>query len=84
MTEFVYPGDSIGESADLDTEIERRIVTTWTSGKGYSFTFYDRRDARLFLKKRLLTVEMVEAELYGCATWTSRSQDFGNLGIGYH
>ena len=63
MNEFVCPGDAIGESADLDNEIERRIDATWASGRGYSFTFYDRRNARLFFKNRLLTVEMVEAKL---------------------
>ena len=84
MTEFVYLGDAIGESADLDTEIERRIDAIWAGVRGCSFTFYGRRNARLFLKNRLLTVEMLEAEIYGCATWTSRSQDFGNLRIAYH
>ena len=84
MTEFVYPGDTIGESADLDTTIERRIDATWASGRRYSFTFYDRRNARLFLKNSLLTAEMVDAGLYGCATCTSRSEDFDNLCTAYH
>ena len=33
MTEFVYHGDAVGESADLDTEIEHRIDATWASGR---------------------------------------------------
>ena len=75
----MYLGDAIGESADLDTEIELRVDATWANVRGYSFIFYGRRNARLFLMIRLFKVEKVEAELYGCATWTSRNQDFGSL-----
>ena len=75
----MYLGNGIGESANNGTKIERRIDATWASVRGYSFTFYCRRNARLFLTIRLIKVEKVEAELYVCATWTSRNQDFGSL-----
>ena len=75
----MYLGNAIGESANNGTEIERRIDATWASVRGYSFTSYGRRNARLFLMIRLFKVEKVEAELYGCATWTSRNQDLGSL-----
>ena len=40
--EFVYLGDAISESADLDIEIKRRIVAAWGSVRKYSFQLYDR------------------------------------------
>ena len=60
----MHLGDAIGESADLDTEIELRIDATWANARGYSLIFYGRRNARLFLMIRLFKVEKVEAELY--------------------
>ena len=35
-TKFVHLGGAISESADLDTEIERRIGAAWASAKKYS------------------------------------------------
>ena len=72
-TEFVYLGGAISESADLDIEIKRRIGAAWASVRKYSSQLYDRRNARLSLKIRLLKAEVMEAMLYGCATWTMRS-----------
>ena len=69
-TEFVYLGDAISESADLDIEIKRRIGAAWASVRKYSSQLYDRRNARLSLKIRLFKAEVMEAMLYGCATWT--------------
>ena len=78
-TEFGYFGDAIGESADLDIEIKRRIGAAWASVRKYSSQLYDRRNARLSLKIRLFKAEVMEAMLYGCATRTMRSQDFSSL-----
>ena len=75
-TESVYLGGAINESADLDTEIKRRIGTAWASVRKYSSQLYDRRNARLSLKIRLFKAEVMEAMLCGCATWTLRSQNF--------
>ena len=52
-TECLYLGGAISESADLDTEIKRRIGAAWASVRKYSFQLYDRRNARLSLKIRL-------------------------------
>ena len=71
-TEFVYLGGAISESADLDIEIKRRIGAAWASVRKYSSQLYDRRNARLSLKIRLFKAEVMEAMLYGCATWTMR------------
>ena len=43
-----------------------------------------RRNARLSLKIRLFKAEVMEAMLYGCATWTMRSQDFSSLRTAHH
>ena len=83
-TEFVYLGGAISESADLDIEIKRRIGAAWASVTKYSSQLYDRRNARLSLKIRLFKAEVMEAMLYGCATWTMRSQDFSSLRTAHH
>ena len=82
--EFVYLGGAISESADLDIEIKRRIGAAWASVRKYSSQLYDRRNARLSLKIRLFKAEVMEAMLYGCATWTMRSQDFSSLRTAHH
>ena len=69
-TEFVYLGGAISEIADLDIEIKRRIGAAWASVRKYSSQLYDQRNARLSLKIRLFKAEVMEAKLYGCATWT--------------
>ncbi|CAM9795254.1 unnamed protein product, partial [Sphacelaria rigidula] len=40
--------------------------------------------AELSLKVRLLEAEEMEALLYGCATWTLRSEDFDSLRTVHH
>ena len=82
-TEFVYLGGAISESADLDIEIKRRKGAAWASVTKYSSHLYDRRNARLSLKIRLFKAEVMKAMLYGCATWTMRSQDFSSLGTAH-
>ena len=83
-TEFVYLGGAISESADLDTEIKRRIGAAWISVRKYSSQLYDQRNARLSLKIRLFKAEVMEAILCGCATWTMRAQDFSSLRTAHH
>ena len=83
-TEFVYLGGAISESADLDTESTRRIGTAWVSSRRYSSQLYGRRNALLSLKIRLFKVEEADAMLYGCATWTTRSQNFSSLRTAHH
>ena len=80
----MYLGGAISESADFDTEIKRRIGAAWASVRRYSSQLYDRRNARLSLKIRLFETEIVEAMLYGCATWTMRSQDFSRLRVAHY
>ena len=60
------------------------IGAAWASVRKYSSQLYDRRNARLSLKIRLFKAEVMEAMLYGCATWTMRSQDFSSLRTAHH
>ena len=83
-TDFVYLGGVISESAELDIEIKRRIGAAWASVRKYSSQLYDRRNARLSLKIRLLKAGVMEATLYECATWTMRSQGFSSLRTAHH
>ena len=83
-TKFVYLSGAIRESADLDTEIKRRISAAWASVRKYCSQLYDQRNARLSLKIRLFKAEVVEAMLHGCATWTMRSQDLSSLRTAHH
>ena len=83
-TEFVYLGGAISESSDLDIEIKHRIGAAWASVRKYSSQLYDRQNARLSLKIRLFKADVMEAMLYGCATWTMRSQDFSSLRTAHH
>ena len=83
-TEFVYLDGAISESADLDTEIKRRIGAALASVRKYRSQLYDRRNDRLSLKIRLFKADVMEAMLYGCATWTMRSRDFSSLRTAHH
>ena len=78
-TEFVYLGGAISESVDLDTDIKHPIGVAWASVRRYSSQMYNPRNARLSLKIRLFKAEVVEAMLYGCTTWTMRSQDSSSV-----
>ena len=83
-TEFVYLSGDISESVNLDTEIKRCIGAAWASVKRSSAQFYDRRNTWLSLKTRLFKAEVVEAMLYGVATWTMRSRSFFSLRTDHH
>ena len=63
--------------------LPRSKVDTEESPGKYSSQLYDRRNARLLLKIRLFKAEEMEAMLYGCATWSMRSQDFSSLRIAH-
>ena len=80
----MYLCSVISESVDLDTEIKRRIGAAWVSVTNYSSQLYDRRNARLYLNIRLFKAEVLEAMLYGYATWTMRSQNFNSLHTAHH
>ena len=70
-TSFAYLGGTVTETPELSDEIERRTRAGWMSFKRYKRELYDRPKASLPpLKARMVRSEVVEALLYGCATWT--------------
>ena len=59
------------EAPSLSDETDRRIRAGWMSFKRYTRELCDRPKASLLpLKARVVRSEVVEALLYGCATWT--------------
>ena len=81
----MYLGVAISESAVRDTEIKLHISVAWMLVRNYSSQVYDRVKALLSLKIRLFKAGVVvEAILYGCATWTIRTRDFGSLCTAHH
>ena len=84
-TEFVY-STLVVLSARARTSTPRLSVALAPLGRmsEYNSQLYDRRNAQLLLKIRLFKAEVVEAMLYGCATWTMRSQDFDSLRTAHH
>ena len=70
---FTYLGGTVSETPNLSDEIDRRIRAGWMGFKRYKWELYDRPKASLPpLQARMLRSEVVEALLYGCATWTPR------------
>ena len=60
------------ESPNLFDEIDRWIRAGRMSFKRYKRELYDRSKVSLLpLKARMVKSEVVEARLYGCATWIS-------------
>ena len=80
---FLCLGGAISVDAKMSIEINRRI-SAWVRIRKYSSQVYDRPNAELSLKVRLLKAEVIEALLYGFATWTLRSEDFDSLRIAHH
>jgi hypothetical protein len=82
--QFLYLGGVIHENADLSFEIERRIRLMWACFKRFGPELYDRTNAPLSLKVRMLKAEVVETLLYGCVTWTLSAQHFAKLRSAHH
>ena len=60
---FVYLGGAISADAKMSIEINRRISAAWARVRKYSSQLYDRPNAELSLKVRLLKAEVIEALL---------------------
>ena len=70
-TSFIYLGGTVTETPNLSDEIDRRICAGWMGFKRYKRELYGRPTASLLpLKTQMVRSEVVEALLYGCATWT--------------
>ena len=66
--ECVYLGGNVNHNADLSIEADRCIRNAWCSFRKYTLELYDRPNAPLELKIRMLRAEVLETMLYGCAT----------------
>ena len=70
-TSFNYLGGTVTETPNLSDEIDRSIRAGWMSFRYYTRELYDRLKTSLpNLEARIVKSNLVEALLYGCATWT--------------
>ena len=70
---------------NLSDEIDRRIHAGWMGFKRYKRELYDRlKPSLLPLKARMVRSEVVEALLYGCATWTPLIDHYVKLRTTHH
>ena len=70
-TSFAYLEGTVTETPNLSDEINRRIYAGWMGSKRCTRELYDRPKASLLsLRYGMVGSEVVEALLYGCATWT--------------
>ena len=69
------------ETPNLSDEIDRRIRAGWMGFKRYTRELYDRPKASLLpLKAQMVRSDVVvEALLYGCATWAPLKGDYTKL-----
>ena len=78
--QFVYLGGLITEDADITRDISRRTKIAWGCFREFSTELFDRPNAPLRLKVRLLKAEATEALLYGCTTWPRVTLTIGSSG----
>ena len=82
--QFVYLGGFITEDADITRDINRRTKLAWGCFRKFSTELFDRPNAPLRLKARLLKAEAMEALLYGCMTWAPRKAHYRQLRTTHH
>ena len=79
-TSFTYLGGTVTETSNLSDEIDRWIRAGWMGFMRYKREMYGRPKASLLpLKSRMVRSEVVEALLYGCATWTPLTGHYAKL-----
>ena len=84
-TSFAYLGGTVNEIPNLSDEIDRRIRAGWMSFKRHKRELYDRpKPSLLPLKARMVRSKVVEARLYGCATWTPVKGHYAKLRTTHH
>ena len=84
-TSFTYLGGTVNETPNLSDEIDRRIRAGGMGFKRYKRELYDRTKASLLpLEARMMRVEVIEALLYGYATWTPLKGHYAKLRTTHH
>ena len=75
----------MNETSNLSDEIDRRIRAGGMGFKRYKRELYDRTRASLLpLEARMVRAEIVEALLYGYATWTPLKGHHATLRTTHH
>ena len=82
--EFAYLGGNVNQNADLSIEFDRRVRNAWCSFRKYTLELYDRPNAPLELKFRMLRAEVLETMMYGCVTWNPRACRYDTLRRAHH
>ena len=82
--EFVYLGGNVNHNADLSIKVDQRIRNAWCNFRKYAFEMYDRPNALLELKIRMLRAEVLETMLCGCVTWSPRACLYDTLRRAHH
>ena len=82
--QFIYLGGLITEDADITRDINHRTKIAWGCFRKFSTELFDRPNAPLRLKARLLKAEAMEALLYGCMTWVPRNAHYRQLRTTHH
>ena len=84
-TPFTYLGGTVTETPNLSEVIELRTSAGWMGFKRYTRELHDRPKASLLpLKARMVRSEVVDALLYGCATWTPLKGHYTKLRTTHH
>ena len=82
---FIYLGGAVTEIPNLSVDIDRRIRAGWMSFNRYRRELYDCPNASLLdLKVRMVKVDVVQALLYDCGTWTPLKVHYRKLRTVHH
>ena len=81
---FTYLRGTVTEVLDMSVEIATRTRACWMHIRRYLQEPYDQPKIALSLKTRMVTVEAIEALLYGCITWTFRQEHYAKLRTVHH
>ena len=73
---YIYTGGAITEEPKVSDKIDHRICTGCISFNRFRKELYNRPTASLERKAQRVKSEVVEALLYGCATWTPLKSDY--------
>ena len=80
----MYLGGLITKDADITRDINRRTKIAWGCFRKFSTELFDRPNAPLRLKARLLKAKAMKALLYGCMTWAPRNAHYRQLRTTHH
>uniref|UniRef100_A0A914UKL9 Reverse transcriptase domain-containing protein n=1 Tax=Plectus sambesii TaxID=2011161 RepID=A0A914UKL9_9BILA len=80
VSEFVYLGQTIGDSTKRQKEIGRRVTAGWRSFFKYKM-IYMSKQTPMSLKRRLFNSCVLPAMLYGAETWSLTKREENRLAV---